>query len=178
MDSSRRTPVDGSVDRLAALRAASTAPVAAPRLVANTRVLLLAGIMGFLAVFGVVVMRVVAPDGAPTSGDAETPTAVTPAEETELLAGEALMAFPVKEGHYPPALGRGDVIRVVVTPAADGSGETKLINESVVVSEVDEMSDMSSDVVVTVRGRETLLGLIASSGPIHVALVHAPGDPE
>ena len=178
MDSSRRTSADDSVDRLAALRAGSPVSVAAPQWVANTKVALLVGCVGLLAVLGVVLTRVVDSDGTPSSVDDETRVAASPGNVPGLLAGEALMAFPVKQGNYPPALGRGDVVRVVVTPGADGSGETRLIDETVVVSEVEAMTDMSGDVVVTAKGRESVLELIASSGPIHVALVHAPGEPE
>jgi hypothetical protein len=178
VDSSHRAPADVSIDRLAALRTASSGSDSSAPSAIQPKAVAVVGLVVLLAVAGFLVVKLSAPSGELQTAGGAASVGAPPTAQPELLAGEALMAFPVKQGNYPPALGPGDVVRVVVTPGADGSGEIKMVDELVVVSDVSEISDISSDVVVTVRGREEILKMLAGSGPIHVARVNRAGEVE
>ena len=90
----------------------------------------------------------------------------------ELLAGEALIALAVQPGHFPPQLLVGDTVKIAVTPGLEGSGDTRLLPDEVVVSDISSSSDSSLESVITVRAPQTFLVNIAQSGEIHVAKVN------
>lgn len=171
MDTTRRTAADPAADRLASLRSRPTGVSPAlprralflPLLLVCATAIVVAAAVFMMGLFG---------DSQPTVAS-ETPQVSYEAQEAEpeLLAGEANIAFAVEQGNFPPLLEPGDVIRVVVTPGPDGVGEYRVVEDEVVVLEVSETTDVSTDVVLTVRGSESLLKVIAASGPVHVAHV-------
>jgi hypothetical protein len=144
----------------------------------QTRVLVLVGLIASLALGGFVMMRLTTSDAARPVADVQAFAETNPEVRSELLAGEALMAFPVKRGNYPMSLSKGDVIRVVVTPGPDASGDVRMIEETVVVTDIGGASEVSDEIVLTVQGREEILELLAGSGPIHVARVSVVGVTE
>lgn len=95
---------------------------------------------------------------------------------TELLDGEVMVALPVQVGHYPSQLAVGDTVRIVVTPGINGDGETRLLTEEVVVTELSKANDVGAESVITVRAPQSIFVDIAASGPIHVAKVN--GTPQ
>lgn len=178
MESFHRVPTDPAVDRLAALRVGSTSTMAPTRPLLQLRLLIITAATVLFALVGLVLVKVNAGESSSPVAGAEVPARPAPDTQPELLAGEAVMAFPVKKGYYPSTIAAGDVIRMVVTPGTDGSGTTRFLDETVVVVDIEETSDLSSDVVLTVRGRQEILESLSASGPVHVALVRIPGEVE
>ena len=112
---------------------------------------------------------------AKTQSVIETPTVsseVVANTESQLLAGEALIALAVQPGHFPPQLMVGDTVKIAVTPGLDGNGDTRLLPDEVLVSDITGSSDSQIESVITVRAPQTLLANIAASGEIHVAKVN------
>lgn len=172
MDSSHRASTDAAFDRLAALRAGSSGSVSSGRRAVVSKGTVSAGLAAVVVILGVMITRLAGPDRSQPPTVERAPVATSSDGDLDLLAGEALMAFPVKQGNFPPDVNTGDLVRLVVTPGPDGVGEIKFIEEPVVVSEITAMSEISGDMVFTIRGREEILEVIAGSGPIHVARVH------
>ena len=171
MDTTRRTAADPVADRLASLRSRpSEISPALPRRAQFLPLLLICATA--IVVGGMFLMLGLFGDSQPTVAS-ETPQVSYEAQEAEpeLLSGEANIAFAVEQGNFPPLLEPGDVIRVVVTPGSNGVGEYRVVEDEVVVVEISESTDVSTDVVFTVRGSESLLKVIAASGPVHVAHV-------
>lgn len=178
MDSSHRAPADSSVDRLATLRSATHGVSSPPRVGGRKRLLLPVLAAVFLLLLVVVTTRVVAPTRSPVDSTTESAVDVPSTAQSALPSGQALVAFAVKRGNFPPSLERGDVIRAVVTPGPDGSGDVSMIDDDLIVVDISDSSELTGDVVLTVRGREAILKMIAVSGPVHVALVNGRGEPE
>lgn len=165
----------GSSDRLQAMRApARTASGAAQTARQTMRIELLIGVVLILGgiAFALYVGR--GPDTAAVTdvpGAAATIPSPSESSGSVLLAGEVAVAFAVDEGNYPPSLKQGDVVRLVVTPNLDGSGEVRGLTEKTIVMAVDSSPDNGNKTVVTVRVPESLATTIAGSGPIHVAIL-------
>lgn len=162
-------------DRLSQLRAPNSTVPAHQSTRRRVRIEVWAGAL--LALVGVALLVVARgnPDRAPiVASNPTATTTVSPGQASPggLLAGEALYSFAVDDGDYPPSLGAGDQIRLVVTPGNDGTGVVRTLREQVVVVSVDGPTDMGTRRVVTVRGPENLLTDLAASGPVHVAIVN------
>jgi hypothetical protein len=104
-------------------------------------------------------------------GTIEAASEITPTSAPQLLEGEAFVALAVEPGRYPPQLKVGDVVQIAVTPGIDGNGETRLLPEEAVVTDVSTASDTQMETVITVRAPQTVLVDIAGSGSLHVAMV-------
>lgn len=175
MDMHRHTTRPEREDRLSALRPSyGTAPAVTVPGTALRRWGLPA-VFALLAAAGVALVLTIRNSG--TSSDPALLTEPVPvaAPSDELLSGEALVAFPVRNGHFPPSLQRGDSVRVVATPGPDGSGETRLLPETVLVTAIDSAPDAPDDVVLTVRAPVDLMPFIAGAGSLHVARVEVVG---
>lgn len=104
-------------------------------------------------------------------GTIDAASDITSPSVPELLEGEAFVALAVEPGRYPPQLEVGDVVRIAVTPGVDGNGETRLLPEEAVVTDVSTGGDTQLETVITVRAPQTVLVDIAASGSLHVAKV-------
>lgn len=175
MDMHRHTTAPEREDRLSALR---PSPGTAPAVTVPVTALRRWGLPAVFALLAAVCVALVLTSR--DFGSTPDPVGLTEpvpvgAPTEELLSGEALVAFPVQSGHFPPSLQRGDSVRVVVTPGADGSGETRLLPETVLVTAIDSAPDVPDDVVLTVRAPVDLMPLIAGAGSLHVARVEVVG---
>ncbi|MSO60433.1 MAG: hypothetical protein EXQ63_08940 [Ilumatobacteraceae bacterium] len=95
--------------------------------------------------------------------------------DMSLKPQEALTAVSLNQGSFPPHLAVGNAVRIVVTPAADGSGgAVKTLTEVVVVHDITQASDVQQNTVVTLRGSVALAEQIAASGPVHLSIVAVP----
>ncbi len=95
--------------------------------------------------------------------------------DMSLKSQEALTAVSLNHGSFPPRLSVGNAVRIVVTPATDGSGgSVKILPEVVVVHDITLVSDVQQNTVVTLRGSVSLAEQIASSGPVHLSIVAVP----
>ena len=170
MDSMTRPTASAGFDRLAALRDTTSTPAKYSRYTFRTNVLvgLLCVLAGMTMVVGFVVF---------SSTTTQTPVNSLPDDESvvpnesALLAGEAYVAIAVDSGKFPPGVAVGDVIKVAVTPGMDGTGDSKLLPEKLLVVEVTSAGEMSSQTIFTVRAPETLVPALATSGPMHIAHV-------
>lgn len=175
MDMHRQPAPPDAHDRLSALRSPQANKITSSPSMSLLRKWGVPGAVAAVLVAGAVVIL-----GDLRRGEADGPrdAAVTlpVADETaELLSGEALVALSVRHGHFPPSLSRGDSVRIAVTPGADGTGETRLLPESVLVVSVDSASGSPDDVVLTVRAPVDLLPSVANAGSLHVARVEVRG---
>lgn len=174
-DTSGGFGIGGSTDRLSAMRAPATP--AQTRTRTDGRGLRLEFVIGILLILGGIAVALYvrgAPTTAPMTSIAANPSPEVGAENhgmATLLAGEVAVAFAVEDGNYPPSLRVGDVVRLVVTPGVDGSGEVRSLGERTVVMSVDEPADSGTKRVVTVRGPESIVTALAGSGPVHVAVL-------
>lgn len=95
--------------------------------------------------------------------------------DMSLKPDEALTAVSLSDGSFPPNMAVGNAVRIVVTPAADGSGgSVKILPEVVVVHDVSPANDVQQNTVVTLRGSIALAEKIAASGPVRVSIVAVP----
>ena len=174
-DTSGGFNVGGSADRLSAMRAPATAVQPPSR--GSNRGLRIEFVLGILLILGGIAVALYvrgAPTTAPMTSVVMNPSPESGAEThgtVTLLAGEVAAAFAVEDGNYPPSLRVGDVVRIVVTPGNDGAGEVRSLLERTVVMSIDEPSDAGTKRVVTVRGPESIVTALASSGPVHVAVL-------
>ncbi len=170
MDSVTRSSASAGFDRLAALRE----PVGGHRERESKkfRFEVLIGIIcivaGMALVLGFVILQ--SPDDSAQVNGVTLETTIPPNEST-LLAGEAFVALAVDQGKFPPDVSIGDFIKVVVTPGVDGSGETKMIPQDLLVTHVAASNEMTAQTIFTVRAPQSLLPTIAESGPLHIARV-------
>ena len=63
-------------------------------------------------------------------------------------------------------------MKIAVTPGLDGNGDTRLLPEEMLVSDISGSSDSQIESVITVRAPQSLLVNVAASGEIHVAKVN------
>ena len=104
-------------------------------------------------------------------GESATSSPKVDAQNSRLMAGEALIAIAVEPGNFPPSLFVGDTVRVVVTPSNDGSGSVRSLKEITVVQSVTPPADMGTQFVVTLRAPESIATAIAASGPLHLSII-------
>ena len=171
MDSIHRPSPTSAAERLNAFRQPAGAPSAAHRIAIGKNEVLMGGVVVFVGILllGFLVFQ---PDKNQTViGTIEAASEITPTSAPQLLEGEAFVALAVEPGRYPPQLKVGDVVQIAVTPGIDGNGETRLLPEEAVVTDVSTASDTQMETVITVRAPQTVLVDIAGSGSLHVAKV-------
>ena len=103
-----------------------------------------------------------------TMVDTTTPEDLT----SQLMAGEAFIPIAVESGNLPPELRVGDRVRIIVTPANDGSGSVHGLDETSVVHDIETPGDIGTRFVVTVRAPEGVAMAIAASGPVFLAIIN------
>ena len=162
----------GIAERLSVLRTPQpgTAPVKsnAPK---RMRLEVLIGVVVVLA--GITMALFLSGEGSSpaTGGEPAISSPKVDAQNSQLMAGEALIAMAIEPGNFPPSLVAGDTVRVVVTPSNDGNGSVHSLREITVVQSVMPPADMGTQFVVTVRAPESLATAIAASGPLHLSIV-------
>lgn len=172
MDFSHRSSTTSASDRLNAFRQPMEPSSSSSRMLARKNEVLM-GASVILVALMLVVFVLLRP--AKTQSVVENPTEsseVVGRTESQLLAGEALIALAVQPGHFPPHLMIGDTVKIAVTPGLDGNGETRLLPEEMLVSDISGSSDSQIESVITVRAPQSLLVNVAASGEIHVAKVN------
>lgn len=172
MDISHRSSSTSASDRLNAFRQPMDKPSTGPRTILRRNEVLMgtAVILVCLLVVALVAFR---PAKNQTVIESSTEAGVVTQDPgLELLAGEALIALAVQPGHFPPQLNIGDSVRIAVTPGLDGAGDTRLLPDEVVVSDISSSSDSQIESVITVRAPQSILVNVAESGEIHIAKVN------
>lgn len=172
MDFSHRISTTSAADRLNAFRQPTEKSSASSRMFARRNEVLM-GASVILVGLLLVVFVLLRP--AKTESVIESPTVshvAVATTETQLLAGEALIALAVQPGNFPPQLMVGDTVKIAVTPGLDGNGDTRLLPDEVLVSDIADSSDGQIESVITVRAPQSFLVNVASSGEIHVAKVN------
>lgn len=159
-------------DRLAALRSpASSDDDASRQSHSRVRIDVLLGVLLILVGVAVVLyFRGNTPAEPVTDGAVVTNPSIQPPTQS-LMAGEALVAVALDDGAFPPDIRPGDVVRVIVSPNADGEGIVRSLGERVVVHRVATANAGMSSHVITLRAPETVAVDMAGSGPVHLAIV-------
>jgi hypothetical protein len=88
-----------------------------------------------------------------------------------LLDGDVLFGIALEPGNFPAGMKTGDVVRAVVTPPVNGTGDARDLEARLTVMSVDSSSDIGGKTIVTLSGPQSITTEIASSGPIHLAIV-------
>lgn len=155
-------------DRLSALRQNPLTQLSttSPR---KIRIELLLGVGGFFVLIAVLFLLF----GYKGTGVAPSTSVAAEAEQVvgQLKNGEAFTAIALEEGTFPPKVEKGDQVRIVVTPNADGSGTTHALGETTIVESLSSTSEVGGRYVMTVRGPESVALAIAASGDIHISIV-------
>ena len=172
MDSMHRPSSTSVADRLNAFRQPAGAQSTARRIALGKNEVLM-GVVVVLVGILLLGFLVFQPDKNQTViGSDVVSQVVAPSSTPQLLEGEAFVALAVEPGRYPPQLAVGDVVRIAVTPGIDGNGETRLLPDDVVVTDVAASGDSQMETVITVRAPQKVLVDIAASGTLHVAKVN------
>lgn len=172
MDFSHRNSTTSAFDRLNAFRQPMEPSSSSSRMLSRKNEVLM-GASVILVALLLVVFVLLRP--TKTQSVVENPTQsseVVGRTDSQLLAGEALIALAVQPGHFPPHLMIGDTVKIAVTPGLDGNGDTRLLPEEMLVSDISGSSDSQIESVITVRAPQSLLVNVAASGEIHVAKVN------
>jgi len=162
----------GIAERLSVLR--TPQPGTAPPLTNTPKRMRLEVLIGVVVVLAGITMALFLSGGSSSpaiGGEPATSSPKVDAQDSRLMAGEALIAIAVDPGNFPPSLLVGDTVRVVVTPSNDGSGSVRSLKELTVVQSVTPPAEMGTQFVVTVRAPESLATAIAASGPLHLSIV-------
>jgi len=162
----------GIAERLSVLR--TPQPGTAPPLTNTPKRMRLEVLIGVVVVLAGITMALFLSGGSSSpaiGGEPATSSPKVDAQDSRLMAGEALIAIAVDPGNFPPSLLVGDTVRVVVTPSNDGSGSVRSLKEMTVVQSVTPPAEMGTQFVVTVRAPESLATAIAASGPLHLSIV-------
>jgi len=162
----------GIAERLSVLR--TPQPGTAPPLTNTPKRMRLEVLIGVVVVLAGITMALFLSGGSSSpaiGGEPATSSPKVDAQDSRLMAGEALIAIAVDPGNFPPSLLIGDTVRVVVTPSNDGSGSVRSLKELTVVQSVTPPAEMGTQFVVTVRAPESLATAIAASGPLHLSIV-------
>jgi len=162
----------GIAERLSVLR--TPQPGTAPPLTNTPKRMRLEVLIGVVVVLAGITMALFLSGGSSSpaiGGEPATSSPKVDAQDSRLMAGEALIAIAVDPGNFPPSLLVGDTVRVVVTPSNDGTGSVRSLKETTVVESVTPPVDMGTQFVVTVRAPESLATAIAASGPLHLSIV-------
>jgi hypothetical protein len=163
----------GIAERLSVLR--TPQPGAAPLKTNTPKRMRLEVLIGVIVVLAGITMALFLSGGSSSpaiGGEPATSSPKTEAQDSRLMAGEALIAIAIDPGNFPPSLLVGNTVRVVVTPSNDGSGSVRSLKETTVVQSVTPPSEMGTQFVVTVRAPESLATAIAASGPLHLSIVN------
>lgn len=172
MDYSHRSSTTSASDRLNAFRQPMEPSSSSSRMLSRKNEVLM-GASVILVALLLVVFVLLRP--TKTQSVVENPTQsseVVGRTDSQLLAGEALIALAVQPGNFPPHLMIGDTVKIAVTPGLDGNGDTRLLPEEMLVSDISGSSDSQIESVITVRAPQSLLVNVAASGEIHVAKVN------
>jgi len=155
-------------DRLSALRQNSQSQLGTITQ-RKIRIELLLGVGAFFVLIAVLFLLF----GGKSTGVAPSTSVVAETEQSvgQLQTGEAFTAIALEEGSFPPDVEKGDEVRIVVTPNADGSGTTRALEETTIVESLSGTSDVGGRYVMTVRGPESVVLAIAASGNVHIAIV-------
>lgn len=167
----------GIAERLSVLR--TPQPGIAPLKTNTPKRMRLEVLIGVVVVLAGITMALFLSGGSSSpaiGGEPATSSPKVDAQDSRLMAGEALIAIAVDPGNFPPALLVGDTVRVVVTPSNDGNGSVRSLKETTVVQSVTPPADMGTQFVVTVRAPESLATAIAASGPLHLSIVKGGGQ--
>ena len=162
----------GIAERLSVLR--TPQPGTAPPLTNTPKRMRLEVLIGVVVVLAGITMALFLSGGSSSpaiGGEPATSSPKVDAQDSRLMAGEALIAIAVDPGNFPPSLLVGDTVRVVVTPSNDGTGSVRSLKEMTVVQSVTPPAEMGTQFVVTVRAPESLATAIAASGPLHLSIV-------
>ena len=159
---------EGGTDRLAALRTRSD-PENDRRPPRSRRPELMVA-AGAVAVGVILLLLVALPGRNQVQVADQTTTTVAQTNNSRIPVGMALLAFPVAQGHLPPALRPGDRARIVATPAPDGTGTTRVLAPVVTVERIEAAPSLDGSTVVSVIADESIAASIAGSGPVHVFL--------
>lgn len=162
----------GIAERLSVLR--TPQPGTAPPLTNTPKRMRLEVLIGVVVVLAGITMALFLSGGSSSpaiGGEPATSSPKVDAQDSRLMAGEALIAIAVDPGNFPPSLLVGDTVRVVVTPSNDGTGSVRSLKELTVVQSVTPPAEMGTQFVVTVRAPESLATAIAASGPLHLSIV-------
>ncbi len=159
---------NSATDRLNSLRQSSQSQLSmlSPR---KIRIELLIGVGAFLVLLAVLfaLFSGRSPATAPTTSIAMAASGPV----GQLRSGEAYIAIALEDGTFPPDVQKGDQVRVVVTPNADGTGTTRGLDETTIVESLSQAAEIGGRYVMTIRGPESVAIAIAESGTIHVAVV-------
>ena len=112
--------------------------------------------------------------GSQGGGSPEVVPAVpssVPAASAALLDGEVLVSVALEDGEFPPQLHKGDVVRVIVTPNANGEGSVRALPERTIVHDVDAIDAGAVGNVVTLRTAASAALGIAASGPLRLVIL-------
>lgn len=165
-------------DRLNALRnpsGLSTTVSKSERKLPRPEVLVAVVICVIAILFGLLNLRVRNKLSSP-----EVQTQITEQIQTEiqkktglsvLLEGDVLFGIALEPGNFPAGMKTGDVVRAVVTPPVNGTGDARDLEARLTVMSVDSSSDIGGKTIVTLSGPQSITTEIASSGPIHLAIV-------
>lgn len=161
-----------TTDRLAALRSPVSAETdSTRRSPSRVRMDVLVGVL--LILLGVA-LALYLRGGSGTVTVTETTIVADPPAlpaSQSLMAGEVLVAVALEDGAFPPDLRTGDVVRVIVSPNSDGEGAVRSLSERVVVYDVVSSDSGLGNHVITLRAPENVAVDLASSGPVHLAVV-------
>lgn len=127
-------------------------------------VLLLVGAIVAVVLIGRSEPHAVADQVVPASNEGE----VAPLEISD---GQAYFSAFVETGSYPPRIGRGDTVVVVVTPQSSNDGTTRMLQDVVRVVDVVEEQSATNGAVVTLLGPQGTVRDIADAGSVHLAIV-------
>ena len=162
----------GIAERLSVLR--TPQPGQAPLKTDAPKRMRLEALIGVVVVIAGITMALFLSGGSSSpviGGESATSSPKVDAQNSRLMAGEALIAIAVEPGNFPPSLFVGDTVRVVVTPSNDGSGSVRSLKEITVVQSVTPPADMGTQFVVTLRAPESIATAIAASGPLHLSII-------
>ena len=162
----------GIAERLSVLR--TQQPGTAPLKTNAPKRMRLEVLIGVVVVIAGITMALFLGGGSSSpviGGESATSSPKVDAQNSRLMAGEALIAIAVEPGNFPPSLFVGDTVRVVVTPSNDGSGSVRSLKEITVVQSVTPPADMGTQFVVTLRAPESIATAIAASGPLHLSII-------
>lgn len=167
----------GAQDRLASLRSPRQAHDPTHRSQRSTRIEILVGLIVVIIGISIALNVLTTRREVTQQVRDQAPVEVSSGEPSgnRLLDGEGLIALAVENGDFPPGLRSGDMVRLVLTPGADGQGGVREVDETLMVMAVDETDEPTGMRVVTVRGPIDTAIAVASSGPVHLTIVERAG---
>lgn len=101
----------------------------------------------------------------------DTVTAASVPQESALAQGEYVVAALVNQGAFPPLLGRGMQVRLVVSSTRSTDDAPRMLPGTATVDAVDPAGDMSASSVVTLRTGEETAREVAAADEVRLVLV-------